>query len=39
MTVNRVAIRASAPYPSAICGSEKVVESRPEMRLGTVAPL
>ena len=33
-TVNRVAPRASTPYPKAICGSEKVLESLPEMRLG-----
>ena len=35
-TVNRVATRASPPYPRAICGSEKVLESWPEMRLGKV---
>ena len=35
-TVNRVAPRASTPYPKAICGSEKVFESSPEMRLGKV---
>ena len=38
-TVNRVATRASTPYPKAICGSEKEFESSPEMRLGKVAPL
>jgi hypothetical protein len=38
-TANRVATRASAPYPKAICGSEKVFESSPEMRLGKVTPL
>ena len=38
-TVNRVATRASTPYPKAICGSEKVFESSPEMRLGKVTPL
>src|SRR4051794_36715065 len=32
MTVNRVATRASPPYPRAICGSEKVLESWPAMR-------
>jgi hypothetical protein len=39
MMVNRVATRASPPYPRAICGSEKVLESSPEMRLRKVAPL
>src|SRR3954453_5838793 len=33
-TVNRVAPRARTPYPMAICGSEKVLESLPETRLG-----
>jgi hypothetical protein len=39
MTVNRVAMRANAPYANPICGIEKVSESWPEMRLGMVAPL
>jgi hypothetical protein len=38
-TVNKVATTASPPYPKAICGSEKVFESSPEMRLGKAAPL
>jgi hypothetical protein len=39
ITVNRVAMSASEPYPRAICGSEKVLESCPAMRAGIVAPL
>src|SRR5690348_15096012 len=38
-TVNRVATKASPPYPSAICGSENALESWPEMTLGKTAPL